>query len=141
MAYIANRPVRFDRDYKVGEIVPDTVIAPGMARKLVEMGRILQVDLPRDSTVAPEQLETPQGDAGNTPGDKNSAGNINTQTGEEMPPEGQETAPDCPDEMDSPGAAGEEINASPAGAFVCEECGRAFKSQNALAAHTRSHKD
>ena len=38
MAYIANKPVRFDRDYKVGEIIPDEVIAPGMTRKLVEMG-------------------------------------------------------------------------------------------------------
>ena len=46
MAYIANKPVRFDRDYKVGEVIPDDVIAPSMTRKLVEMGRILCVDLP-----------------------------------------------------------------------------------------------
>ncbi len=46
MAYIANKPVRFDRDYRVGEVIPDAAIAPGMTRKLVEMGRILCVDLP-----------------------------------------------------------------------------------------------
>ena len=46
MAYIANKPVRFDRDYKVGEVIPDTVISSGMTRKLMEMGRILHVDLP-----------------------------------------------------------------------------------------------
>ncbi len=95
MAYIANKPVHFDRDYKVGEVIPDEVIAPGMTRKLVEMGRILCVDLP-------------QGDGG-----------------EESPGQPQETAPD--------GESG--------GEFVCEVCGRTFKSQNALAAHSRSHKD
>ncbi len=46
MAYIANKPVRFDRDYKVGEVIPDAVISSGMTRKLMEMGRILHVDLP-----------------------------------------------------------------------------------------------
>ena len=29
MAYIANKPVRFDRDYKVGEVIPDAVISSG----------------------------------------------------------------------------------------------------------------
>ena len=32
-AYIANRPVRFDRNYNVGEIIPAEVIAPQMRRK------------------------------------------------------------------------------------------------------------
>ncbi len=45
-AYIANRPVRFDKNYKVGEIIPENVIEPHMTKKLVEMGRILCVDIP-----------------------------------------------------------------------------------------------
>ena len=102
MAYIANKPVRFDRDYKVGEIIPDEVIAPGMTRKLVEMGRILHIDLPQS------------GGADETSGEQQN------------------------DPQD--GAEGAEETAS-GGEFVCEVCGRAFKSQNALAAHSRSHKD
>ncbi len=47
-AYIANRPVRFDRNYNVGEIIPAEVIAPQMRRKLAEMGRIVCVDMPDD---------------------------------------------------------------------------------------------
>lgn len=46
MAYIANRPLRFDRDYAVGEIVPLSVIDPAMEGRLVDTGRILRVDLP-----------------------------------------------------------------------------------------------
>jgi len=46
MAYIANRPVRFDRNYAVGEIIPEEVIEPKMIRKLQDMGRILHVNLP-----------------------------------------------------------------------------------------------
>lgn len=110
MAYIANRPVRFDRDYKVGEIIPDEVIAPGMARKLVDMGRILRVDLPQRDTDGPDGVD--------------SVGNVNTQAGVETPPGESETA-----------------SSAPAETFICEECGRTFKSQNALAAHARSHKD
>ena len=51
-AYIANKPVRFDRNYKVGEVIPDGVISPQMGRRLIEMGRILCVDLP---TLPPAQ--------------------------------------------------------------------------------------
>lgn len=109
MAYIANRPVRFDRDYKIGEVIPDGVIAPGMARKLADMGRIVRVDLPQ----------------GDTAGTQNSA---------ETSPEGTEAAPN------GPGEDGGDMDAA-AETFICEECGRTFKSQNALAAHSRSHKD
>ena len=31
-AYIANKPVRFDRNYKVGEVIPDGVISPQMGQ-------------------------------------------------------------------------------------------------------------
>lgn len=45
MAYIATKPVRFDKDYAIGEIIPDEVIDPSMTKKLVEMGRILKTDI------------------------------------------------------------------------------------------------
>lgn len=130
MAYIANKPVRFDRDYKIGEVIPECVIAPNMTRKLVEMGRILYADLPPESGAEekPGELrEDPQSGA-------DSAGNVNTQASAETPPEGGDASPSGPDEdFGEPGVS--------EGAFVCEECGRTFKSQNALAAHSRSHKD
>lgn len=41
--YIANRPVRFDRNYQVGEIIPEAVISPGAAQRLVNTGRIIRI--------------------------------------------------------------------------------------------------
>jgi len=90
MAYIANKPVRFDRDYQIGEMIPEGVIAPGMTRKLMEMGKILHVDLPQNSA------------------------------------EQSEAAP-----------ADEDTGV----AYICEVCGKACRSHQALAAHIRSHKD
>ena len=46
MAFIANKPVRFDRDYRVGEVIPQEVIEPKMVRKLIEIGKIVEIDLP-----------------------------------------------------------------------------------------------
>ena len=40
MAYIAIKPVRFDRRYSIGEIIPDAVVDPARAPKLQEMGLI-----------------------------------------------------------------------------------------------------
>ena len=108
MAYIANKPVRFDRDYKVGEVIPDAVIAPGMTRKLMEMGRILHVDLP-----------APGGSAEDSP----SPAPEDTQGGAEG------------------GLTVEDLIAGTVGEFVCDTCGRAFQTQQGLAAHTRLHKD
>lgn len=46
MAYIANRPVRFDRDYAIGEVIPESVIEPTMTKRLVAMGKIICADIP-----------------------------------------------------------------------------------------------
>lgn len=108
MAYIANKPVRFDRDYRIGEVIPEGVIAPGMARKLAEMGRILCVDLPHGG-VPEENRRQPQND----------------------PQEDAENGFDGRENIGVP------VN----GEFICEMCGRAFSSQQALAAHSRSHKE
>ena len=45
MAYIATKPVRFDRDYAIGEIIPDEVIDPSMTIQLSQMGKILKTDI------------------------------------------------------------------------------------------------
>lgn len=112
MAYIANKPVRFDRDYKVGEVIPDAVIAPGMTRKLMEMGRILRVDLPAPGGNAESSLSPVPEDP---------------QSGAESCAEGSLTV--------------EDLIAGTVGEFVCDTCGRAFQTQQGLAAHIRSHKD
>lgn len=140
MAYIANKPVRFDRDYKVGEIIPDAVIAPGMTRKLVEMGRILHIDLPQSGgadETSGEQQNDPQDGAESAPDGDSDGEGINTQPDGEPPQDGAESGADGTDDE----ASGEGTDVPTSGEFVCEVCGRAFKSQNALAAHSRSHKD
>ena len=43
MAYIANKPVRFDKDYSIGEIIPDDVIDSKMGKKLISWGKILYI--------------------------------------------------------------------------------------------------
>lgn len=125
MAYIANKPVRFDRTYAVGEVIPDEVIDPKMTRKLVEMGRIISVDLSPSSNnpgtpTAPAQEGAQEGAEGE--------GGTNTH-GEPEPP--TEPAPEAEAEEADPEAGGE---------FICPDCGRAFGSQNALSAHSRTHK-
>lgn len=128
MAYIANKPVRFDRDYKVGEVIPEGVIAPGMSRKLVEMGRILCVDLPQETDAedgSGQPQEAAQDGTGSAPDDGSGADGTNTQASGEAAQDAPESAPG--------GESG--------GEFVCEVCGRPFSSQQALAAHSRSHKD
>lgn len=66
MAYIANRPVRFDRAYGIGEVIPDAVIDPKMARRLADMGRILCVEIPRADEDAGEAASKPQESAEGT---------------------------------------------------------------------------
>ena len=159
MAYIANKPVRFDRDYKIGEVIPEDVIAPGMTRKLMEMGRILRVDLPR-SGVPEENRRPPQNGpqegAENGPDSDSVIGNTDTQPDDESPQEGAENDPDSdsvigntdtqpddesPQEGAENGPDGGDTGAPASGEFICEVCGRAFSSQQALAAHSRSHKE
>ncbi len=164
-AYIANRPVRFDRNYKVGEVIPDGVISPNMGRRLTEMGRILCVDLPDTDTNAtlpqggaeppknsteparnggePQQGSTeppaggeepPQGSAKPPTGGEGDADKVNTRGKTTDVPEGK------PDGQEGKLTAAYLIDGT-AGEFVCEVCGRAFQSQQGLAAHSRSHKE
>ena len=47
MAYIASAPVRFDRDYKIGEIIPPEAIDPKRVNNLIRMGKIISADIPK----------------------------------------------------------------------------------------------
>lgn len=144
MAYIANRPVRFDRNYAVGEVIPDEVIEPKMTRKLVEMGRIISVDIPASGNTAENTpVSEPDGAGSGAEGE----GGTNTQGEAEAPAEGAEDGTEGEGEGDDdPDTPNGEVTAAAliagtVGEFVCEVCGRAFSSQQGLAAHIRSHKE
>ena len=40
MAYYATMPVRFDKDYAVGNFIPDGVVSPATEKRLIGLGRI-----------------------------------------------------------------------------------------------------
>ena len=68
--YIANRPVRFDRDYAIGERIPESVIDPNMVGKLVGMGRVIHVSDSAGQAQAGAKAEagtTAQAKAGSAP--------------------------------------------------------------------------
>lgn len=138
MAYIANRPVRFDRNYQVGEIIPPEVIEPKMVRKLIEMGRILCVDIPATRTGAGEVPGVQQESTESTK-------DINIHTDSKTPSKGQNEAP-----AKDFGAVGKtNVQETPStqqeGAgteeYVCPVCGKSFGSKNALSAHSRTHRE
>lgn len=43
MSYIALKPCKFDKDYKIDEVIPDEVIYPNMVDKLIKCGLINKV--------------------------------------------------------------------------------------------------
>lgn len=57
MAYIAIKPVRFDRRYSIGEIIPNAVVDPARAPKLQEMGLIQTA--PEKAADTAEGVSTP----------------------------------------------------------------------------------
>lgn len=62
MAYIAAKPVRFDRPYSIGEIIPDAVVDPARAPRLRAMGLIQPAPdapaaPPADEETAPDHEE------------------------------------------------------------------------------------
>lgn len=123
MAYIANRPVRFDRDYAIGEVIPESVIDPKMTTKLINMGRIIRI---ADAAAA---QETPAEGAEEPKSDDSGEGKANTHTDDENAPEGESDGTEGNQEADTDGEK-----------YVCEICGKKFKSQNGLASHSRTHK-
>jgi hypothetical protein len=45
-AYKATKPVRLDKDYFAGDIIPAEAVDPKMEKRLTEWGKIQAVDLP-----------------------------------------------------------------------------------------------
>lgn len=119
MAYIAIRPVRFDRDYAIGELIPESMIDSKMTTKLINMGRIIRIagtqDIPAEGAKEPQNNDSGEDET-------------NTHTDEGNEPE---------DESD--GTEGSQDANTNGEQYVCEICGKEFKSQNGLAAHSRTH--
>lgn len=59
MKYVAVKYVHFDRDYAVGEIIPDGVVDESRAETLIKMGRIIKAVEP-EPTVEPKSTEEPE---------------------------------------------------------------------------------
>lgn len=51
MAYTALKPVRFDKDYIIGENIPDNVIDDSRVKDLVQMGLISKAPVSPDNVV------------------------------------------------------------------------------------------
>ena len=82
MAYIANRPVRFDRDYAIGEVIPESVIDPKMTKRLVDMGKIICADIPAGSGAGDEPTtEESTADGAEKPKRKNCCGREDSRKG------------------------------------------------------------
>lgn len=75
MAYIALKPIRFDRFYAVGEIIPEKAVDPAMAKKHIIWGSIGKVE---DSLLA-------FSDTNETDGEEQPADNTD---GKDKPPAG-----------------------------------------------------
>ena len=45
MPYIARKCVNFDREYQIGEIIPDEAVSPQRATALQNMGLIVCIDV------------------------------------------------------------------------------------------------
>lgn len=64
--YIANRPVRFDRNYAIGEIIPDNVIDPKEATRLINTGRIIRFADPAQEKPTEKEPEKPRENPGSS---------------------------------------------------------------------------
>lgn len=87
--YIALKPVRFDREYLIGELIPEKVVDPKMEATLIKRGRIAKVEgsANTETPVIPEPTTTvtPNDGEGGTPDGENG-----TSDGEGGTPDGTE---------------------------------------------------
>ena len=78
--YIAQRPVRFDRDYAIGETIPEELIDPRVIKRLIYQGVI---------SYSPTTQETPLGTQNRPKNEVLEVEQVNTQTEGENTQEGQ----------------------------------------------------
>lgn len=88
MAYIALKAIRFDRFYAVGEIIPEDVVDPAMAKKHIMWGSIAEVDdieaaapVPDNAGGASENSEPPEPSGLNPEGAEADPPRLKKQTG------------------------------------------------------------
>ena len=94
MAYIAEKPVRFDRSYSIGETIPDTVVDPARASQLRAMGLIRPVVQEIEASPAKDNIE-------NTSAVPEAAEDVPAEEdGGENAAAGPETAEDAPAETE-----------------------------------------
>ncbi len=80
-------------------------------------------------------MQTPPAEgAESAPGGDSGTGEATTRLDGENPQDGAGSGAEG-------GLTVEDLIAGTVGEFVCDTCGRAFQTQQGLAAHTRSHKD
>ena len=110
--YVAAKPVRFDRDYAVGEIIPNEAINLATVGRMMTFGRVARID--------PDTLpEGPaESDGAYALDGLNSL--INTDEPEAPGP------PETPAPPETPG-------------FICAVCGRVFSTKSALSNHSKTH--
>ena len=78
--YIARKPVRFDKDYAIGDVIPDEVIDMRMEKRLLDWGKIAKVSLP--GVIAPGTDDQDKDDQDDTQEDSNGDEHIDTQSDE-----------------------------------------------------------
>jgi len=118
--FVAMKPVRFDRNYAVGEVISGEVINPRNVKRLIDWGKIQQIT---ESKPEPESGngEQPAAEAQETPtGGEAEAGDPNIQPEQKTPQDGAESVAD-------------------AVTFTCSVCGRICASKAALTSHMKTH--
>jgi hypothetical protein len=166
-AYIATKPVRFDRDYAVGEIIPANVVYPKMAKRLIEWGKIQRMTIPEprppDDTPPPEAPRPPPDDtpppenadafgggeseppeiAEETPRDaQNDTDGTNPRVSAETPREAQENdlgAAQSAPPAEPPANVSENASAADTPDMTCAVCGKVCGSKTALIQHMKTH--
>ena len=74
MPYIARKTAKFDRDYSIGETIPDAVVDPGRAASLIAMGRLSYIEEPKEGAQKPQEGAQEPGGVNGPDGDENTAG-------------------------------------------------------------------
>lgn len=94
MPYSAKQLVRFDREYAIGETIPDAVVDSGRAESLIAMGRITRIyDAAQESPMAPQEAQETHQEADVSEVEVNTTEEDENATGEEAETSSQAKKP------------------------------------------------
>lgn len=141
--YVAAKPVRFDRDYAVGEIIPEEVVTPSAAKRLVKLGRIAEVgsESKAEVVVKCDCFETCVGLFEYI---------LGVEYDDETPDvderiEACKAAYEDSGDDESDGTSDDEPQNPPpetsGGEFICPVCEKPFANKAGLASHMKTHPD